>query len=1464
MTEIADGVYICLYEEHGFEAELTSTLRKASVRYGEIQKVLVLDVAGNDPHPISTDVLPGILATIPARLGPYFLFPTLTALFEACSDIYNWLASGVYNDEQQYIVLVFVPNFPSPIFRPISAALLVASAYLTYVRIHQNAISALGQLHGLLKEAGTCTPREILEHVTSPALSEYLRYFTILRISGKVPNVRPLRFAKVIVYGTIKVDDKLWNPQLRVVQTGPEPHFVNVIQKDPINLGLDAPTTFILDDLTVSGDFFLIFEHRFRDDQVATPLFFVARHTGFLEPHWFHCEWKHFDLAPGLNYKLDVDESLSADFFFDYVPHPPDAAPTDFSDQLRNEYELCVGRDDADLIYKVAELYQTAEEIASEAPVCPPPSMFDIRENEKGHDPNVSDLLTEIREKNAEREKRQVILSSQNVDNRRKAQILEEVFGIDVNEDEVTHIVHRMQTEANFNFRKDQFSGANWQNDGSGVGHNFPRDRSGRSIEFSSDDGFGDIAETVPDEEYLDEAELQAHKSRTERSIGSTDDEESAERESVRSGDREDAVSLRDAIQTLLRDINVDLGDDAAAMSEIKVALRELLSQRAGNSSSTKRKLTYGNDSLDGSALKQIDGGLTASSNEGGAVHIKPTPLISSDILGFVQYAPAQTSTSETPQSTIQHMPPAPATSSIGVSLNQRSQVPPLPPPPPPRPQILNLAQDFDQGQSAIPPPPPPPLPLGAPRPSKTSSDGSSGMAPPPPPPPPSLSGLRPPSGLSKDGREALPPAPPPPPPLPPSRNTQTIESEGSGPKLPPPPPPPSGLRPPKIPPTDASASSAPLPPPPPPPPSGLRPPTKPVSNEANSTTPLPPPPPPPPPGLRPPKKLETGNEDDRNAPAPPPPPPPPPSSGSSGIAPPNILLLSGSDGAAAPPPPPPPPPVSGLRKVTPQAKIQSGKEGDSGGPPPPPPPPPIPSSRVPKPQTIPGVPPSPLGLRLPGKNGASPRTLQSMRSGPSPHASASLSSLQLPSPSVAGGKSVGPVPNANRGKTTTPNMSNASMGQVSANTASALQPPSPPKRRDVKRLNWNTISNMKASKALFGREEFQSIAVLDEDAEQDLLDMFSNKPPPKAIVEEEKSGKETESKGPKTAGILDQKKMTNMLIMLSKFKSSPKEITDAVRTLDPKGVVLTLDNVNALVSNAFKDEELEMAKNYAAPEEEVNMLNGAEALAYYVARVPRWVIKMKSIMTLRTAAEVEEEIKTSIRVVLSASQEVLQSKRFEQILAMVLAVGNFLNAGTAKGSARGFRLETLTRLTETKSRESDQNLLHFITELVQRRDESVLNFTEDMPHVHKAKRVAKEDVARELTTFQRAVTLTAKEVEMLMKENNIEATPRAQKSEVNDGQTNEVQDNILYAKEIVTAAQKSVEQLSNLQGEMLKRFQEMVVTFGEDPKNAKVEDVFSTLSQFMEAFSTSVKQNVARREAREKKNKSKKSQAGK
>lgn len=451
-------------------------------------------------------------------------------------------------------------------------------------------------------------------------------------------------------------------------------------------------------------------------------------------------------------------------------------------------------------------------------------------------------------------------------------------------------------------------------------------------------------------------------------------------------------------------------------------------------------------------------------------------------------------------------------------------------------------------------------------------------------------------------------------------------------------------------------------------------------------------------------------------------------------------------------------------------------------------------------------------------------------------------------------------------------------------------------KRNDTKRLNWNTLSNVKVTRTLYAQEEFQESAALDADTQKELLEKFSNRPPPKMFDKEtEEKKQEDETNSLKTAGILDQKRLTNVLIMLRKFDCTPKEIAGALKSLDPLAETLSLENVNALFQNSFKEEELEMAKNYAAPEEDISKLNDAEALAYYVVRVPRWKVKLQAMVTMRTAVEVEEEIRTSIASVTKASKEVLSSKRLQHVLAMILAIGNFLNAGTAKGAARGFKLETLTKLSETKTRDRGINLMHYITNLASKKAPDALLFPEDMPTVALAKRVAKEDVARELQTFQRAVAVLGREVTAVIKDEelggdkrfSLPRTPPPPKSarrisNISDGNLSPPAQNrqgcsskepyrdlalegsnegnaaetepksvsaLSVAKEMFTKAEAAVEELQKLHEEMLRTFLEVAVQLGEEPKTAKTEDVFSTLSQFIDAFTNSAKDNEKREE---------------
>ena len=52
---------------------------------------------------------------------------------------------------------------------------------------------------------------------------------------------------------------------------------------------------------------------------------------------------------------------------------------------------------------------------------------------------------------------------------------------------------------------------------------------------------------------------------------------------------------------------------------------------------------------------------------------------------------------------------------------------------------------------------------------------------------------------------------------------------------------------------------------------------------------------------------------------------------------------------------------------------------------------------------------------------------------------------------------------------------------------------------------------------------------------------------------------------------------------------------------------------------------------------------------------------------------------------ILSASKEVVRSKRLTQVLEVVLAFGNFMNKGQ-RGNAYGFKVSSLNKIADTKS----------------------------------------------------------------------------------------------------------------------------------------------------------------------------------
>jgi hypothetical protein len=83
------------------------------------------------------------------------------------------------------------------------------------------------------------------------------------------------------------------------------------------------------------------------------------------------------------------------------------------------------------------------------------------------------------------------------------------------------------------------------------------------------------------------------------------------------------------------------------------------------------------------------------------------------------------------------------------------------------------------------------------------------------------------------------------------------------------------------------------------------------------------------------------------------------------------------------------------------------------------------------------------------------------------------------------------------------------------------------------------------------------------------------------------------------------------------------------------------------------------------------------------------------------TARAQAGEIESALESVENAARGIKCSKRLGIVMATVLALGNHLNGGTARGGAYGFKLNTLTKLINTKTTDNKMNLLHYLIEIL-------------------------------------------------------------------------------------------------------------------------------------------------------------------
>jgi len=384
-----------------------------------------------------------------------------------------------------------------------------------------------------------------------------------------------------------------------------------------------------------------------------------------------------------------------------------------------------------------------------------------------------------------------------------------------------------------------------------------------------------------------------------------------------------------------------------------------------------------------------------------------------------------------------------------------------------------------------------------------------------------------------------------------------------------------------------------------------------------------------------------------------------------------------------------------------------------------------------------------------------------------------------------------------------------------------------------MKGLAWSKIEDRKIDNTIWDKKINDDKVIQNDLDLKELESIFCATQPAKPEAEEGAGGAGAgagASKKKQVITLLDPKRSNNVSIMLSRFGKMPfSEIRKAIMDLDEN--ILPIENTAALKQLAPEPEEIESLKEFAGDKAQ---LGKAEQFFLEMMKIKALGPRLNALHTKQGFDKKMEVARTSVLVMLDAVKEIRETSKLPRMLELILAVGNFLNGGTFRGGAYGFKLETLVRITEVRAADGKTNMLNYLATLCESKDKyrDLLNILDDFPHIAAACTESIPQAQSDLNKLKGELSQVA---------NAIKTAPAQEGDKF---------------VEVMTAfhdkAEKVLEETIGLHGKLEKDYKEMLEYFGEAPATDS-QAFFNNLNAFLENFDKAQKDNVRRKQLAEK-----------
>merc|ERR1712110_529291 len=282
---------------------------------------------------------------------------------------------------------------------------------------------------------------------------------------------------------------------------------------------------------------------------------------------------------------------------------------------------------------------------------------------------------------------------------------------------------------------------------------------------------------------------------------------------------------------------------------------------------------------------------------------------------------------------------------------------------------------------------------------------------------------------------------------------------------------------------------------------------------------------------------------------------------------------------------------------------------------------------------------------------------------------------------------------------------------------------------------------------------------------------------------------------------------------------------------MDARGNFQT-DMVEQMLKFTPTPEERAMLDEHA---EEMEHLARADRFLFELSKITHYEQRLRTLHYKKKFNIWYNEIKPKILAVLEACKEVQRSKRLRRMLELILAFGNYMNRGQ-RGNAVGFKLNSLTRIADTKSScNKSMTLLHFVATTCEHKFRECLFLEADLPHIKDAAKVNMKELEKDMTQLRTGMKECGREVEFYR------------------GQTLTSGDRYLpVMKEFMSTAQVRLTELEDLFTDMKARFDRVCRLFSEDPTTTQSDEFFGTFDYFITSFEEARQDNESVKKKKE------------